>query len=163
QIADVVATVSSSPALGFAAVVISEPSYSRRAFDGLCDRLVYETDDETDENPFAQPADAARQPHPFPNPEDADVHARHLPRHKQSHENAEWQAFNQSAAALVSLRIDPAREEHPHEHASEHQRQCRHIVARAVDRWIPCELAAEQLAPDDKPVQSVDDGRSDRC
>src|SRR5712691_2506476 len=108
--ADEVATVSSSPALGFSAVVISNQSYSGLALRRPArSRLVDEPDRQSDKQPLAEPACRVGQGHFLPDAHRAVVHAREVRRQKQSHDDAELQALCQTAPALIAFRVDPGR------------------------------------------------------
>src|SRR5262252_1681302 len=114
---DDVSTVSSGPALGFTAVVISEQSYSRRPVDGPRHGFVHDAYRETDQHPLTDPADAVRQRHPLSDARDAVVDTGHVGPNEQTHQTAKPQTFDQPTSTLVAFRVDPARKEHPHEYA----------------------------------------------
>src|SRR5437870_4498395 len=101
--ADEVATVSSSPA--FAAVVISDQSYSGGALDRPGHGLVDQSDRRADKQPLAEPARGVRQRHLLPDAHRAVIDAREVRGEKQAHDHAEFHAFGE-ASALVSLRVD---------------------------------------------------------
>src|SRR6266478_5595936 len=116
--ADEVATVSSSPA--FAAVVISNQSYSGGAFDGPGDGLVDQSDGRADEQPLAEPTGRVCQRHLLADAHRAVVDAREVRGEKEAHDHPEFHALG-DAAAFVSFRIDVAREQQPDEDAGEHE------------------------------------------
>src|SRR4051812_14092352 len=100
--ADEVATVSSSPAFGFAAavVVISDQSYSASPLHDVShrgDRLVDEPDCQPDEDPLAEPSARERQGHLLADAQDAVVHGRPIRANEKPHDKAERHAFLEAA------------------------------------------------------------------
>src|SRR5215471_743713 len=113
--ADDVATVSSSPALGFAAVVISDQSYSGAALHQPCSGLVHEPDDDAGDEPFAEPADQICGGQLLPDAHRPVVGARRVRRHEQPGDDTELQPLDGTDASLVPLRVDPRRGAHADE------------------------------------------------
>src|SRR5215467_3950395 len=126
--ADDVATVSSSPALGFAAVVISDQSYSGAAPRQPCSWLVHEPDDNAGDEPFAEPTDQICGGKFLPDAHRAVIGARRVRRHEQPDHYAEFQALDRPDASFIPLRVDPGGGTHADEDASEHQREPAHVA-----------------------------------
>src|SRR5215468_6486057 len=125
--------MSSSPALGFAAVVISNQSYSGSAARGLGRRLVDETDHEPGNEPLTEPSRQICQRHLLSDAHRAVVRAGRIRRDDQRDDDAELQAFRQAAPAFVALRIYPRCATHGDENTGEHEREAAGIAAAAID------------------------------
>src|SRR3954465_5682577 len=156
--ADDVATVSSRPALGFAAVVISDQSYSGRTLDRRCRRLVDEADGKPDEQEFTELTSRIRQGHLLSDAHRAVVRTGDVEAHQQREYDAEFQAFSGGAAALVSFGENPGLHQHRREDPDEHEREAARVAGTAIDLRISRELAVEHHAPHDDAVDSIDDG-----
>src|SRR4051794_29948806 len=105
--ADEVATVSSRPALGFAAVLISDQSYSGGAPDGRGRGFVNQSDCQPDEQEFAELPAQIRQRHLLADAHRAVARAGDVDGHEERQGDAELQAFDNARAALVALGVNP--------------------------------------------------------
>src|SRR5947207_13102662 len=110
--ADEVATVSSSPAFGFAAVVISDQSYSGAPPGGRCGGRVDEADGKPREQELAELPDQIREREFLADRHRAEVRARDVGPHEQSERDAELQALGQAASTFIALRVNPRGDEH---------------------------------------------------
>src|SRR6185369_14024337 len=91
----------------------------------------------------------------------AEVRGRTVSRHQQTDHDAEPQALDGAAAALVAHGVDPRRAAHAGKNSEEHQREPARVAGWTENRRISSELAGEQMSPDRHAICGVQDGRSE--
>src|SRR3989441_9605143 len=158
--ADEVATVSSSPAFGFAAVVVV---MRFRSYSGPASRcrhgwLVDETDHKAQHEPIDETGGRQAPRQPSPDVQHDVMYDGDVADHQDADGGAKSHAFLHAAPALVPFRVHVGRGEHRDEDPQEQKRHVGHVLRGPVHTWVLTELTPQQHPIHEEPIGHVDDG-----